>query len=202
MARPEAVSRANPTRGHGLSGPCHVQMSPTVNCPSNQAICCRLGRTFDTPQPTRRTAALTGYCQCVPVLNDGRPLVGIEGQICLSAAVVCTGAYALFLQHSCIDLSMVVVASSFSLRVLRPLCCGRLPMRPCTQRHLSSLQERPSTPPREADVQGGQGIGVDRLAGDDVYLSYSGMHGVPHLWSMRASIVARIVVMGQGARGT
>jgi hypothetical protein len=53
-----------------------------------------------------------------------------------------------------------------------------------------------------ADVRAGQRVGFGQWAADGICLHHAGMHGVLHLRGIRASIVARVVVMGQCARGT
>jgi hypothetical protein len=116
--------------------------------------------------------------------------------------VACIGAYPLFfLRHSCTE-PFIFVPSSFSLTSFVPSAGGKT----LCARLLNSTWLCLKTVLRlrgvGVDIGAGQGVGVGQWAADGFCLRYVGMHGVPHLRGIRASIVAQVVVMGRCARGT
>jgi hypothetical protein len=79
---------------------------------------------------------------------------------------------------------------------------GRLLVHPRAQKYLSSPQERSSAPRREGRWSSRSAHWLWPVAADGVCLRYDGMHDVPHLRGIHASIVVQVVVMGRCARGT
>jgi hypothetical protein len=124
--------------------------------------------------------------------------VDVEGDSCVHQWSVVVAGISV---HTIFFCGILGLMSLSSYCPCHPLCWGRLPLCPCAQQHLSSPQEQFWLHGVETDIQAGQHISFGQWATYGVCLHYTGMHGVPHLWGICASIVMQVVIMGQCVHG-